>query len=84
MNKIPFNAETQRARRSAERWICNQRSAACLKPQQNRWQMEVGVIERSSGRAPAAGWDNPRSVMVPAEAALCFCVSEANLFQNRS
>jgi hypothetical protein len=45
------------------------RSAACLKPQQDHWQMEVGVIERSRtvfARAPAAGWDNPRSVLVAA------------------
>jgi hypothetical protein len=38
------------------------RSAACPKPQQHRWRMEVGVIARSSARVPAAGWDNPRSV----------------------
>ena len=30
MNKIPFNAEVQRTRRSAERQNCNQRSADSL------------------------------------------------------
>ena len=90
--QIQFNAEAQRTRRNAEQWSCKQAFLDCDgNPESFRdtplWKL---CLQPKSGVAAALCHRSPKSSArkyFPLREPLRsprLCVSEANLFQNRS